>query len=108
VSPDIGKMTVEEIEHAARRVAVALAMLRSAQNGPTPRQRMTGGMTVTKGLGDRARSLRVDAGHSQQALAKLAGLGIQAVVILETQDKASPRTLEKIGQVLGVKLGGPR
>jgi DNA-binding XRE family transcriptional regulator len=51
--------------------------------------------------------MRIAAGHSQQTLAKSAGLGIATVVVLETQDKASARTIEKIGAVLGAQLEAP-
>lgn len=110
----MARMTLAEIEQVASRLAAALEVIRSAQGASTPRPkpapnwRIVGGsLEVMSGLGAKVRAARIAAGYSQQTLAKSAGLAIATVVVLETQDKASARTIEKIGAVLGSPLEAP-
>jgi transcriptional regulator with XRE-family HTH domain len=49
------------------------------------------------------RELRIDQGLSQRQLALRAGLSPGAVTVLEQRGSASPATLKKIADVLGVR-----
>lgn len=115
---DMARMTLAEIEQVASRLAAALEVIRSAhgttagapatrQSKPEPNWRVGNKIAVLDGIGAKARFMRIAAGYSQQSLAKSAGLAVATVVVLETQDKASARTLEKIGAVLGSPLEAP-
>jgi transcriptional regulator with XRE-family HTH domain len=52
---------------------------------------------------EKLRELRIDQGLSQRQLAKSAGLSPGAVAVVEQRGSASPATLKKIGDVLGVR-----
>jgi transcriptional regulator with XRE-family HTH domain len=52
---------------------------------------------------EKLRELRIDQGLSQRQLALKAGLSPGAVTVVEQRGSASPATLKKIADVLGVR-----
>jgi transcriptional regulator with XRE-family HTH domain len=52
---------------------------------------------------EKLRELRIDQGLSQRQLALKAGLSPGAVTVVEQRGSASPATLKKLADVLGVR-----